>query len=98
VIKTFKDETTEHVFDGTKSKESRKFPSNLHAVAKRKLDYLNVAKKLEDLKIPPGNFLEALQKDLAGLHSVRINLQWRIVFRWKDGDCYEVRICDYHSN
>jgi proteic killer suppression protein len=96
VIKTFKDKTTEHVFDGTKSKESRKLPQSLHGIAKRKLDYLNVARRIEDLKVPPGNRLEGLRGDLEGLHSIRINDQWRIVFRWKDGDCYEVRICDYH--
>lgn len=96
MIKTFKDKGTEHVFDGMSSKESRKIPVVLHKLAKRKLDYLNVARKLDDLKVPPGNRLEALRGDLEGLHSIRINDQWRIVFKWEDGDCYEVRICDYH--
>jgi proteic killer suppression protein len=96
VIKSFKDKTTEAVFDGLNTKGSRKFPANLHNVAKRKLDYLNVAKRIEDLKVPPGNRLEALSGHLKDFHSIRINDQWRITFRWEEGDCYEVSICDYH--
>lgn len=96
MIVTFKDKTTEHVFEGINSKDSRKFPVALHKIARRKLDYLNVAKRLDDLKIPPNNHLEALRKDLQGFHSIRINSQWRIVFRWEEGHCYEVKICDYH--
>lgn len=96
MIRTFNDKATEHVFEGASGRETRRFPQDILKVARRKLDYLNVAKRLDDLKLPPGNRLEALQGDLRGLHSIRINDQWRIVFRWQDGDCYEVRICDYH--
>lgn len=96
MISTFEDQLTEDVFEGVSSKVSRKFPIDLHGIARRKLDYLNVAKRLDDLKVPPGNRLEALRGDLKGLHSIRINDQWRIVFRWEEGHCYEVRICDYH--
>jgi proteic killer suppression protein len=64
--------------------------------AKRKLEMLNAASRLDDLLFPPGNRLEALRGDLAGHHSIRINDQWRIVFRWADGHAHDVRIMDYH--
>jgi proteic killer suppression protein len=96
LIQSFKDKATEAIFEGLSNKDSRKFPANLHDVAKRKLDYLNVAKRIEDLEVPPGNRLEALSGDLKGCHSIRIHHQWRIIFKWEDGDCYEVSICDYH--
>lgn len=62
----------------------------------RKLDVLNAAHELRDLRSPPGNRLEALRGDLEGLHSIRINDQWRVVFRWHGSDAEEVRIVDYH--
>ena len=65
--------------------------------ALRKLDMLNAATQLGDLRSPPENRLEALRGDYAGLHSIRINDQWRIVFRWESGDAQEVQIIDYHS-
>jgi proteic killer suppression protein len=74
---------------------TRRFPSTLRQVAQRKLQYLNSAIRLEDLKTPPGNRLEGLKGALAGYYSIRVNDQWRIVFRWKDG-AYEVQIVDYH--
>jgi proteic killer suppression protein len=64
--------------------------------ARRKLLYLHQAKRLEDLKVPPGNHLEALRGDRAGTYSIRINDQWRICFAWRDGDAYDVEIVDYH--
>ena len=65
-------------------------------VARRKLDMVNAAHALDDLKVPPGNRLEGLKGNLAGKHSIRINDQWRVVFRWQDGAAHEVRIADYH--
>jgi proteic killer suppression protein len=65
-------------------------------VAVRKLDMLNAARALSDLRSPPGNRLERLRGDLAGLHSVRVNDQWRLVFRWVGADAHEVRLVDYH--
>ena len=65
-------------------------------MAARKLDLINAAHVLDDLKVPPGNRLEALKGDLKGKHSIRINGQWRIVFRWADGNAHEVAITDYH--
>jgi toxin HigB-1 len=64
--------------------------------AKRKLSLIDAAGTLAFLRVPPGNQLEALQKDRAGQHSIRVNDQWRICFRWRDGDAYEVEFCDYH--
>jgi proteic killer suppression protein len=64
--------------------------------ARRKLLYLNGAKSLRDLAVPPANRLEPLKKDRAGQHSIRINDQWRICFRWLEGDAYDVEIVDYH--
>lgn len=70
--------------------------SGLARVAKRKLDMLDYADKLDDLRSPPGNRLEALKGDLAGFHSIRINDQWRVVFCWTDAGPAEVRVVDYH--
>jgi proteic killer suppression protein len=64
--------------------------------AHRKLLLLNAAQRLDELRVPPGNRLERLAGDRAGQHSIRINDQWRICFRWKDGDAHDVEICDYH--
>ena len=74
----------------------RKFPPNMRKAALRKLDVLNGAFELKDLRSPPGNRLEALRGSLAGCHSIRVNDQWRVVFRWADGDAHDVRVVDYH--
>ena len=75
---------------------SRSLPPNLHRIAYRKLLMLDAAVLLQDLKIPPGNRLERLSGKRSGQHSIRINDQWRICFRWQDGNVYEVEIVDYH--
>ncbi len=72
------------------------FPSDLGEIARRKLVQLDAAAELSDLKIPPGNRLEAMKGDLRGYHSIRINDQWRIIFRWTDAGPEEVQIIDYH--
>ena len=72
------------------------FPADIAKTARRKLVQLNNAGDLGDLAVPPGNRLEALMGDLAGLHSIRINDQWRIVFRWFNGEPWDVEITDYH--
>ncbi|MBU6376104.1 MAG: type II toxin-antitoxin system RelE/ParE family toxin [Bdellovibrionales bacterium] len=91
-----KGQLTQDIFDGKSSKEARKLDVKLHAVARRKLDQLNAAVRLDDLRIPPGNRLEALSGDLKSFHSIRINEQWRIVFRWTSTGPEDVRIEDYH--
>lgn len=93
MIKSFKDKETEKLYVTGKS---RKFPGAVCSVGLRKLDYLNAAKRLEDLMAPPANRLEALKGDYNGKHSVRINDQYRIVFRFVDSDAYDVEITDYH--
>jgi proteic killer suppression protein len=71
-------------------------PSNLRRVAKRKLQMVNAATQLNDLKVPPGNKLEELEDDREGQHSIRINDQFRVCFVWKDQDAYDVEVTDYH--
>jgi proteic killer suppression protein len=93
MIKTFADRETENLYLTGKS---RKFPLSVCKIGIRKLDYLNAATKLEDLRVPPGNRLEALKGKYEGKHSIRINDQYRIVFRFIDSDAYDVEITDYH--
>jgi proteic killer suppression protein len=91
VIKTFKCVDTEDLFN---RKRVARF-INIEAVARRKLEQLNQASKLEDLRIPPGNRLEALKDDRAGQHSLRVNNQFRVCFRWSGTDAEDVEIVDY---
>jgi len=74
----------------------RAFPKDVLARAARKLDMLNAAHALQDLRSPPGNRLEVLRGDLAGFHSIRVNEQWRIVFQWREGAAHQVQLLDYH--
>jgi proteic killer suppression protein len=96
VIASFGDKATGDVFHGLRTRETRALPPDVVRIARRKLDMLNAAHLLTDLRAPPGNRLEALRGDLSGLHSVRVNDQWRIVFRWRAGHAEEVRVVDYH--
>ena len=96
MIASFADRATEALFHGETGKAVKRIPSDVRKVAVRKLDMVNAAHELQDLRVPPGNRLEALKGELRGKHSIRINDQWRIVFRWKDGDAHEVAIDDYH--
>jgi toxin HigB-1 len=93
VIRTFADKETERVWNGD---ISRRLPSQIQAIARRKLRMLDAAQRLDDLRIPPANRLEALRAKRAGQHSIRINDQWRICFVWHEGQCDEVEIVDYH--
>ena len=76
---------------------SRRLPGDIQGVALRKLRLINAAQRLDDLRAPPGNRLEAPVGDRAGQHSIRINQQWRICFRWVDGEAEDVEVCDYHA-
>ena len=96
MIVSFGDKASEALYHGERGKAIRKFPSTIRRVAIRKLDVLNGATVLEELRSPPGNRLEALRGDLVGLHSIRVNEQWRIVFRWVNGEAHDVRVIDYH--
>ncbi len=93
MIKSFRDRDTERLF---KRERIRKLPTRLHRIGLRKLLVLDAADTLTDLKLPPGNRLEKLKGDRAGQHSIRINEQWRVCFRWRDGDACDVEITDYH--
>ena len=93
MIKSIKDSKTEKVF---RRDRSRRLPQDIQQTAYRKLRYLNNAKTLEDLQIPPSNRLEKLKGDRADQYSIRINDQWRICFVWDNNDAYEVEIVDYH--
>jgi proteic killer suppression protein len=96
VIVSFGDRATEALFHAREGEPTRRFPPNVVAAALRKLDVLNATRSLQDLASPPGNRLEPLKGDLRGLYSMRVNNQWRIIFRWDDGNAYEVSIVDYH--
>ena len=92
MIKSFRDSETERVFG---RRFSRRLPHDIQKVALRKLRMLSNAADLADLRSPPANRLEKLSGDRAGQHSIRINDQWRICFRWRGGDAHEVEIYDY---
>lgn len=93
MIKTFKSKETAALYA---EQRSRKLPGDMQAAALRKLQVLNAAGRIDDLRVPPGNRLEALKGDRAGQWSIRINGQWRICFRWNEGHAYDVEIVDYH--
>jgi proteic killer suppression protein len=96
VIENFGNRLAEDLFDDKRSNVVRRFPTELVRAARRKLLYLHDAAELQDLRVPPGNRLEAVKGELSGFYSIRINEQWRVVFRWKDGNAYDVQILDYH--
>ena len=93
MIHSFKCKETQRLFNG---RFSSRLPQSIQRLAARKLELLDGAGELDDLKSPPGNRLEALGGDRAGQHSIRINDQWRICFIWRDGNALEVEIVDYH--
>ena len=93
VIQSFASPETEVLF---RRERCRRLPATLQRTAYRKLVMLNAAVQLADLRVPPGNRLEALKGNRKGQHSIRINQQWRICFRWRDGNAYDVEIVDYH--
>lgn len=93
MIQSFADRSSERLFA---RERVRGFPAELHRAMLKKLVMLDAAERLEDLRVPPGNRLEKLSRDRVGQHSIRINDQWRICFRWKEGNAYDVEIVDYH--
>lgn len=93
MIKSFACKETERLFE---RQFSRKLPQSIQRVARRKLEILDAAGVLQDLRIPPSNLLEKLSGDRKGQHSIRVNDQWRICFEWQSGDAYNVEITDYH--
>ena len=93
MIQTFGDRDTENIFDGI---HVRKYGSELQEVARRKLHIIDVAGRINILRVPPNNRLEKLRGDLEGFWSIRVNRQYRIIFQWKDADADDVRLIDYH--
>ena len=93
MIKSFNNKETEKIYNRD---YSRKYPHEIQRIAMKKLWMIDAAPDLNSLKVPPGNRLEALRGDRKGVFSIRINNQWRICFRWQDGDAYDVEIVDYH--
>jgi proteic killer suppression protein len=93
MIKSFADRRTQELYVAGKAK---RIPPDIARRAARKLEYVDLAARLDDLKVPPGNRLEALTGDRVGQHSIRVNDQWRICFRFIAGDAYDVEFCDYH--
>ena len=96
MITSFGNRLAEDLWDDKTSRAVRKFPPELRRAARRKLFYVNDVEQLKDLRAPPGNRLEALKGDWSGYHSIRINDQWRVVFRWESGQASDVRVLDYH--
>ncbi|MDO8945275.1 MAG: type II toxin-antitoxin system RelE/ParE family toxin [Desulfobacterales bacterium] len=93
MIRTFADRRTRDLFTlGT----AKRFPPDVAGRAARKLEYVDLATSLDDLKVPPGNRLHALKDDRQGQHAIAVNDRWRICFRFVDGDAYDVEVCDYH--
>ncbi|HEY8312520.1 MAG TPA: type II toxin-antitoxin system RelE/ParE family toxin [Gemmatimonadaceae bacterium] len=93
MIKTFADRRTRELF---LTGAAKRFAADLLLRAVRKLEYVDLATSLDDLRVPPGNRLHALKEDRRGQHAIAINDQWRICFRFLDGDAYDVEVCDYH--
>ena len=93
MIKSFGDKETELIWQGA---FSLKLPMDIQPIARRKLRMIHNAQDLKDLKVPPANRLEKLSGNLKGSYSIRINQQWRIVFRWEHGNANDVKISDYH--
>jgi len=97
MILDFGDQSTEDIFNGEDTPAARRIPMTTWSVARRKLDMLNAAHDLRDLRVPPGNRLEKLKGQLSAFHSIRVNDQFRLVFHWIEGNAKKVRILDYHS-
>jgi proteic killer suppression protein len=93
MIRSFADKHTAAIFAGV---EVRKLPKAIQDAARRKLKLIDSTSRLEGLRVPPGNRLEALKGNRVGQWSIRINDQWRICFRWKDNDAWDVEVVDYH--
>lgn len=96
MIETFGNSLAEDLFDDKRTRATRSFPPELRRAARRKLLYLHDAAEVGDLASPPGNRLERLKGRRKGLYSIRVNEQWRVVFRWSGGNAFEVQVVDYH--
>lgn len=96
MIESFANRLASDLFDDRMTRVTRSFPPELHRAARRKLLYLHDSAEPGDLAVPPGNRLEQLKGSGKGFHSIRINDQWRVVFRWSAGNAFDVQVIDYH--
>ena len=96
MIRSFADDGTRDIWHGVNSKAARQIPKALWSIVRRKLDQIDAVTKLDDLRVPPGNRLHTLEDDRAGHHAIRVNDQYRIVFRFEGRDAHEVCCTDYH--
>ena len=96
MIRTFSDDTTRDIWNGVNSKAARRIPREIWPIVRRKLDQIDAVTRRDDLNVPPGNRLHALGADRRGFHAVRVNDQYRIVFRFAGGDAFDVECADYH--
>lgn len=96
MIRSFGDKLTADLYHGRRTAKTRRLDAAVVRAATRKLDMIEAASRLSDPRVPPGNRLEELRGDLAGFHSIRVNDQWRIVFKWSDGEAHSVQFVDYH--
>lgn len=96
MIRSIKGKTTQDIYDGINSRQARRGPREIHDKAARLLDQIDAAPNLDFLRVPPSNRLEKLRGDLEGYWSLRVNDQWRIIFRWENKDALDVEITDYH--
>ena len=96
MIRTLADDTTRDIWNGVNSKAARRIPRELWPIVRRKLDQIDAVTRLDDLKVPPGNQVARARGDLRGFHAVRVNDQYRIVFRFEGADAFDVRCTDYH--
>lgn len=96
MILSFRDRATEDLYHGRSTSRVRRLPVEVRERSLQKLDVLAAAASIEDLRVPPGNRLEALRGDLAGFHSIRVNQRWRLIFHWAGTDARDVQLIDYH--
>ncbi|MHB8621029.1 MAG: type II toxin-antitoxin system RelE/ParE family toxin [Chloroflexota bacterium] len=96
MIASFADNATRDIYNGIDSRDARRLPRQLWLTIRRKLDYIDVARRVDALRVPPGNRPEALRGDQAGRWSIRVNDQYRITFRFDDGEAHDIRCEDYH--
>lgn len=96
MIRSFASKTAQDIYDGVNSRYARKIQSELYEKIRILFDQINAAIRIDTLRIPPGNHLEKLSGDLKGFWSLRVNDQWRIIFRWEEGNALDIDIVDYH--
>lgn len=96
MVRNFRSSSAQDIFDGVNSRQARKIPVELHLKIQRLFDQLNAATEVETLKIPPSNRLEKLKGNLKTYWSIRVNIKWRVIFEWEDGEAHNVDILDYH--